>query len=170
MISLTLPVSQDNWDNKSRVEAPALTGREETTHTLRKQNSYRQQLWHKMEDHACIKGQLRQQVKNKTRCHALIGQCGRTAALTRRESPGGGGSPYTRYTRVCHFRGRVLEDFALHKGLLLQFCLTKGSLFSLKSALQQGPFLLKFKVSALKMHILQTSTVKIFESLPKHTF
>ncbi len=62
----------------------------------------------------------------------------------------GGGSPYTRYTRVCHFRGWVLEDFALHKGLLLKFCLTKGSLFSLKIALQQGPFLLKFEVSPLK--------------------
>ncbi len=54
------------------------------------------------------------------------------------------------YTRVCHFGGWVLEDFALHEGLLLKFCLTKGSLFSLKSALQQGPFLLKFEVSPLK--------------------
>ncbi len=62
----------------------------------------------------------------------------------------GGGSPYTRYTRVCHFRGWVFEEFALHKGLLLKFCLTKGSIFSLKSALQQGPFLLKFEVSPLK--------------------
>ncbi len=51
---------------------------------------------------------------------------------------------------MCHFGGRVLEDFALHKGLLLKFCLTKGSLFSLKTALQQGPFLVKIEVSPLK--------------------
>ncbi len=68
--------------------------------------------------------------------------------------PGGGGVlpiySYMRYTRMCHFTGWVLEDFTLHKGLLLGFCLTKGSLFSLKTALQQGPFLVKIEVSPLK--------------------
>ena len=72
--SLTLPVSQDNWDNKSRVKTGAarwmadVTGTGEMTylgkhlpwqqrgnHTLHKQNSIRQQLWHKMEDSSkCI--------------------------------------------------------------------------------------------------------------------
>ncbi len=34
-----------------------------------------------------------------------------------------------------------MEDAALLKGLLLKFCLTKGSLFCLKSALQNGKIL-----------------------------
>ncbi len=55
-------------------------------------------------------------------------------------------------------------------GLLLKFCLTEGSLFRLKSALQQGPFLLKIEVSPLKMHDSLTSTAKIFESLLNGTF
>ncbi len=64
--------------------------------------------------------------------------------------PGGGGFSLYAAIGMCHFGGRVLEIFALHKGLLLRFCLTKGSLFSLKIALQKGPFLLKIEVSPLK--------------------
>ncbi len=65
--------------------------------------------------------------------------------------PRGGGSPYTRYTRMCHLTGiMVWRKIALHKGPNLKFCLTKGSLFGNKSALQKGPFLLKIEVSPLK--------------------
>ncbi len=77
-------------------------------------------------------------------------------------SPGGGGSPYTRYMRTCHLTGLVCRKIALHKGPHLKFRLTKGSLFSLKSALQQGPFLLKFEVSPLRNAFFVIFKRKIF--------
>ncbi len=54
---------------------------------------------------------------------------------------------------VCHLRGLawLWENFALQKGPLLTFCLTKGCLIGPQNALQQGLFLPKIKVSALKM-------------------
>ena len=51
---------------------------------------------------------------------------------------------------MCHLTGMVLQKIALHKGPDLKFCLVKGFLFGPKSALQKGPFLLKFEVSPLK--------------------
>ncbi len=63
---------------------------------------------------------------------------------------GGGGSPYTGYTRMCHLTGMIWRKIALHKGPYLKFCLTKGSLCGPKSALQKGPFSLKIEVSPLK--------------------
>ncbi len=61
-----------------------------------------------------------------------------------------GGSPYTRYTRMFHLTGMVWRKNALHKGPHVKFCLTKGSLFGPKSALQKGHFLQKIEVSPLK--------------------
>ncbi len=69
--------------------------------------------------------------------------------LFTRQTAGGGEwfLPVPGLLWVCHFRGWVWENFALHRGSLL------------KSALQQGPFLLKTEVSPLKMHVLQLSKV-----------
>ncbi len=76
---------------------------------------------------------------------------------------GGGGSPKKRYTRICHLTGIVWRKIALHKGPHLKFCLTKGSLFGPKSALQKGPFLLKIEVSPLRNACFANFKRKIFQ-------
>ncbi len=73
---------------------------------------------------------------------------------------GGGGSPYLRYMRVCHFGGWVLEDFALHKGPFIASKLPYSRVL----------FCSNLKFHPLKMHASLTSTVKIFESPLNHTF
>ncbi len=65
-------------------------------------------------------------------------------------------SPIYRILRVCHLREWVRENFALQKGPLLKFCLTKGCRCGQESALQQGPFQPKIKVSPLKMSYQRT--------------
>ncbi len=62
--------------------------------------------------------------------------------------------------RVCHFGGWVLEDFALHKGPFL----------TSKVPYNRVLFCSNLKLHPLKMHVLQTSTAKIFKSLLNHTF
>ncbi len=71
-----------------------------------------------------------------------------------------------RYTRMCHLTGIVWRKIALHKGPLLKFFLTKGSLFGPKSVLHKGPFLLKIEVSPLKNAYFANFKRKIF---PKST-
>ncbi len=66
--------------------------------------------------------------------------------------------------------GEVKEILPYIRGLLLRFCLTKGSLFSLKSALQQGLFPIKIEVSPLENACSLTSKVKIFEGFLNPTF
>ncbi len=63
---------------------------------------------------------------------------------------------------MCHLTGMVWRKIALHKGPHLKFCLTKGSLFGPKSALQKGPFLLKIEVSPLKNACFANFKRKIF--------
>ncbi len=82
---------------------------------------------------------------------------GTSMVLTR-----GGGSPYMRYKQMCHLTGMVWRKIALHKGPNLKFCITKGSLFCPKSALQKGPFLLKIEVSPLKNACFANFKRKIF--------
>ncbi len=72
--------------------------------------------------------------------------------------PGGGGLPIPGIIRKWHLTGMVQRKIALHKGPHLKFCLTKGSLFGPKIALQNGPFLLNLKVSPLKMHVCHRQT------------
>ena len=48
--------------------------------------------------------------------------------LQRQRSRPGGVLPIPGILQVCHRRGLVWENFALQKGPLLTFCLTKGSL------------------------------------------
>ncbi len=78
-----------------------------------------------------------------------------------------GGSPYLRYTRMCHLTGMVWRKIALHKGPDLKFCLTKGSHFGSKSALQKGPFSLKTEVSPLKNAYFANFKRKIFCKSPE---
>ncbi len=61
--------------------------------------------------------------------------------------------PIPSILRMCHSEGRFLENFSLHKGPLLTFCLTKGLLFGPKSVSQKGPFQIKIEVSSLKTHL-----------------
>ncbi len=87
--------------------------------------------------------------------------------------PGGGGfSLYAVYADVPLDRhGFAKNCLTSHKGPLLKFCLTKGSLFGPKSALQKDPFLLKIEVSPLiKGIFLPISNVKFSASPLNHTF
>ena len=67
--------------------------------------------------------------------------------------------PIPSILRMCHSEGLFLENFALHKGPLLTFCLTKGFLFGPKSASQKGPFQIKIEVSPLKHIFCQLQTL-----------
>ena len=74
--------------------------------------------------------------------------------------PGGGVLPLCGILQMCHLTGiyMVPEKIALHKGPHLKFCLTKGSLFDPKSALQKGPFLPDINVLPLKSMFCQLIT------------
>ena len=87
----------------------------------------------------------------------------------------GGALPIPGILRVCHLEGWVRENFALQKGPLLTFCLTKGCLFGPRNALQQGPFLPKSKVSPLKNACFANVKLKVhwiicFEAISGQVF
>ena len=63
---------------------------------------------------------------------------------------------------MCHMTGMVWRKFASHKGPHLKFCLTKGSLFGNRSALQKGPFLMKIEVPPVKNACFANLKRKIF--------
>ena len=65
---------------------------------------------------------------------------------------------------------RCFYSVISYKGLLLRFCLTKGSLYASKVPYNRVLFCSKLKCHPWKMHILPTSKVNFFSSLQNHTF
>ncbi len=83
---------------------------------------------------------------------------------------GGGFSLYAVYADVPLDRYGLAKNCLTYKGPHLKFCLTKGSLFGPKSALQMGPFLLKIEVPPLTNACFANFKCKIFASPLNHTF